>query len=154
MENLSPKHRKGIDVTVSILKKKYPFITGYIDDERKPDDYPGSFYITLKVEVRDVGKYLGFPMSEWWDRNLNKEYPDGYSTSAIGTMLDGVSYNSEDIDDNPAYILGREISDETSGFYSFLPEELKMQYQLESSYSPGTFYTYDVTLKAYSFLLF
>ena len=154
MEKLSPKHRKGIDVTVSILKKKYPFIIGYIDDERKPDAYPGTFYITLKVEVRGVAKYLGFPMSEWWDRNLNKEYPNGYETSAIGTMLDGVSYNSEDIDDNPAYILGREISDETSGFYSFLPEELKMQYQLESLYSPGTIYTYDVTLKSYAFLLF
>ena len=154
MEKLSPKHRKGIDVTVSILKKKYPFITGYIDEKRDEYSYVGSYYISLKVNVRDVGKYLGYPMEDWWDKNLNKEYPNGYETSAIGTMLDGLSYNSEDIDDNPAYLLGKDISDETSGFYSFLPEELKMQYQLESSYSPGTFYTYDVTLKSFAFLLF
>ena len=154
MEKLSPNHRKGIDITVSILKKKYPFIIGYIDEKRGPDDYVGTFYITLKVDVRGLGKYLGFPMVKWWDENLNKEYPDGYETGAIGTMLDGLSFTELDIDINPAYILGKTIKEEVEGFYTFLPEGLKMQYEKESFFVPGTIYTYDVVLKCHTFLLF
>jgi len=111
--------QKGIDISVKLLSKKFPFIVGWKLAEPL-DKYEYSIYINLKVELESVKDYYGLDLDE-----LYKKYPDfiydeestkAYPFSAL--KYDGV------IED--AYLETKEISITLENIYGDMPDKLKL----------------------------
>lgn len=118
VENLQNIY-KGIDVTIKLLSKKFPFIVGWMLSEPL-DRYDYSLYINLIVDIDKVKDYYGLDLSdmykkyaEWMfdEKSGNKAYP----FSAL---------NYEDVFEDP-YVENKKIIETLNDIYEDIPDSLK-----------------------------
>jgi len=75
---ITPDESKGIDFCIKIMKKKYPFITGWrlIKDYR---NWEGVLFIVLLIDPNRLSSYLDCPLYDNLSFSL-KNYPRDYNT--------------------------------------------------------------------------
>jgi hypothetical protein len=111
--------QKGIDISVKLLSKKFPFIVGWKLAEPL-DKYEYSIYINLKVELESVKDYYGLDLDE-----LYKKYPDFIydEESTKAYPFSALKYGGV-IED--AYLETKEISITLENIYGDMPDKLKL----------------------------
>ena len=133
-KDITPMKRRGIDMAVNGLKKKFPFITGYQDDITT--QYDSIEYIDLNVDLKKLSEYMGKEINPYWE-NLVRDKPEHRKVYAIWSYLrfpDEEPY-SRDVSNHPGYILGKEIGELLDTIYEFLPEEYQLYYEYISEYT-------------------
>jgi len=134
-KDITPMKRRGIDMAVNGLKKKFPFITGYQDDTT--DQYKSIHYIDLIVDLKKLSEYMGREINPYWE-NLVNENPKNRKIYTIWSYLifpDEIEYGVNNISNHPGYLLGKEIVELLDTIYEFLPEEYRMYYEFISQYT-------------------
>ena len=66
-KDITPIKRKGIDLTVKGLRRPFPFIIGYKDDE-SIDKYESAHYIDLLIDLNKLSEYMGVPVNPYWKK--------------------------------------------------------------------------------------
>jgi len=149
-KDITPMKRKGIDMAVKALKKPFPFIIGYNDDIS--DQYVSAHYIDLLVDLNKLSEYMDVPVNPYWSNELSRD-PKYQKVYAIWSYLKfPPEYNTSDITEHPGYVLGHEITSSLETIYEYLPEEYKLYYESESSFS-NQVYTYPVRLKVNGYIM-
>ena len=82
---ISPIHRKGIEMAVRGLHKQFPFILGYRDDI-STDQYNYAHYIDLIVDVEKLSEYTKRDINPHWDRELRIK--NDFLTYALWSCLE------------------------------------------------------------------
>lgn len=136
---MSDKEKKGIDLTVKSLRKKYPFVKGWVMEEG--EEYNYVFHITLFVDPIEAIKFIAdkydveiYP-SDLLLNYIIKRNPEGYDASVLmlyasiegegGTMLNSTSPVWESLFEM-TYKLKQEMNDRLSDSYVVLPDEYKI----------------------------
>jgi len=133
-KDITPINRKGIDMSVNGLKKRYPFVLGYNDDPT--DQYKSSHYIDLMIDIDKLSKYMDVPVNPYWKQYV-EQYPE---QEKIYTLWSFLQFPNEDtfgdINNHPGYILGEEVKETLTMLYEYLPEEYKLYYLHQSTIFP------------------
>ena len=129
---ITPIHRKGIEMAVRGLHKRFPFIIGYKDDT-SIDQYNYAQYIDLIVDVEKLSEYTKRDINPHWDRELRIK--NDFLTYALWSCLE-YDEDLNDIHNHPGYQLGKEVSDLLSTIYDYLPEQYKMTYEVNYDWRP------------------
>jgi hypothetical protein len=151
-KDITPMKRKGIDMAVKGLKKPYPFIVGYKDDE-SVDQYVSPHYIELLVDLNKLSEYMDVPVNPYWSNELSRDpkYQKVYAIWSYLKFPPEVDYN-KDITTHPGYILGHEITSSLETIYEYLPEEYKLYYESDTTYiTPPP--VYPVRLKVNGYIM-
>ena len=74
------KHKRGIDITISILKKEYPFILGW--KYHKDNDYRHSIYIDIVVDMKRASEFYGSPIEPYY-MNIDSDEDAAYPFSVL-----------------------------------------------------------------------
>jgi len=118
-KGLTDKQRKGFDIIIKIINKKYPFVVGW-DEHDDWDKYHYILYIDLVV---DLTKYMEYFNSELWGGTiLNEPYTTLTEPIASIDEFDKVREIQESIKD----YMGR--------IYNILPEEYVVKYDQSFNY--------------------
>jgi hypothetical protein len=152
-KDITPIKRKGIDMVVKGLRKKFPFIKGYEDDD-SVDKYESSHYIDLIIDLNKLSDYMDVPVNPFW--KVHASDPQYQKVYAIWSYLNFPppynNTNSDNIQSHPGYILSEELKQTLNDIYSYLPDEYKLQYPSTSGWiDPPPIY--DVNLKVNGFIM-
>ena len=122
-KELTPNERRGVDLIVKSLKKKYNFITGWnLEDDYK--EYHNTLFINLPIDIEKVSDYYGFRIrptikklikdkeSEWYGRHLSN--PTVY--------LDLPEGNDD------GYQSKKHMNEMANTLYKQLPQQLQRRY--------------------------
>jgi hypothetical protein len=149
-KDITPIKRKGIDIAVNGLKKLYPFVKGYQDDE-SVDQYESSHYIDLIIDNDKLSEYMDAPVNPYW-KNFIETNPQHSKVYAVWSYLKFDDDMLDDIGSHPGYKLMDEIKTNLDDLYSYLPDEYKLQYPSRSGWiDPPPMY--DVHLKINGYLM-
>jgi hypothetical protein len=123
MEELSNKERRGIDISVKALTKKYPFVKGWslTKDWNKYNTMTG---IDIYVNFFDLSDYSGLRMNDYWKKELMT--PKEHTTYALGGYLE---YPRED---STMFELRRKLESTLEDLYVHLPDDMKTTYDFKS----------------------
>ena len=148
-KDITPIKRKGIDLTVKGLRRPFPFIIGYKDDE-SIDKYESAHYIDLLIDLNKLSEYMGVPVNPYW-KKIVEETPSREMIYAIWSYLKFPYEVSEtNIREHPGFILGEEIMSSLETLYEYLPEEYKLYYTSNTSYiSPPPEYPVRLKINGY-----
>ena len=147
-KDITPMKRKGIEMSVKGLHKKFPFVIGYRDDIT--EQYSSAHYIDLIINLDKLSEYMDVPVRPYW-KEVIKNNPSGEMVYAMYAFLN-FEDDYRDLKDNPGYVLQEEMRDTLNGIYSFLPDEYKMFYESNSGWiAPPPIY--QVTLKINGYLM-
>jgi len=132
-KDITPIKRKGIDMAVRGLKKPYPFILGYQDDES--DQYDSAHYVDLIVDLDKLSEYMDVPVNPYWKNTLSQDsnYKKVYALWSYLSFPDEINYD-DDIHSHPGYMLGKDVIDTLETIYEYLPEEYKLYYPSRSGW--------------------
>lgn len=147
-KDITPMKRKGIEMSVKGLHKKFPFVIGYRDDIT--EQYSSAHYIDLIINLDKLSEYMDVPVRPYW-KEVIKNNPSGEMVYAMYAFLN-FEDDYRDLKDNPGYVLQEEMRDTLNGIYSFLPDEYKMFYESNSGWIAPT-PIYQVTLKINGYLM-
>ena len=147
-KDITPMKRKGIEMSVKGLHKKFPFVIGYRDDIT--EQYSSAHYIDLIINLDKLSEYMDVPVRPYW-KEVIKNNPSGEMVYAMYAFLN-FEDDYRDLQDNPGYVLQEEMRDTLNGIYSFLPDEYKMFYESNSGWIAPT-PIYQVTLKINGYLM-
>jgi hypothetical protein len=147
-KDITPMKRKGIEMSVKGLHKKFPFVIGYRDDIT--EQYSSAHYIDLIINLDKLSEYMDVPVRPYW-KEVIKNNPSGEMVYAMYAFLN-FEDDYRDLKDNPGYVLQEEMRDTLNGIYSFLPDEYKMFYESNSGWITPT-PIYQVTLKINGYLM-
>lgn len=118
VENLQ-NIKKGIDVTIKLLSKKFPFIVGWVLSEPL-DKYNYSLYIDLMVDIDKVKDYYGLDISDMY-----KKYPEWMFDEKSGNKAYPFSaLNYEGVFEDP-YLENKKILETLNDIYEDIPDSLK-----------------------------
>jgi len=150
-KDITPIKRKGIEMAVKGLKKTYPFIMGYKDDES--DQYESAHYIDLLVDLDKLSEYMGVPVNPYWKNELSND-PLYQKVYAIWSYLNFPpphnSTDSTNIHSHPGYILGQDIMALLGTIYEYLPEQYVLHYESNTSYiTPPPIYPVRLKVNGY-----
>lgn len=143
--------RKGIDILISLLRKKYPFIVGWKSDE---EDINGSeWYINISLVV-SASKAKDYYNMEY--KNYYIDYPNALENDVFNHKNDYAypvslfQYENYDFD---AYDNNREIRSFSEEMYELIPEEYKLKEKRLSSVLKSEYINIkDVRLTYYYFV--
>ena len=148
-KDITPIKRKGIEMSVKGLHKKFPFIIGYKDDE-SVDQYESAHYIDLIVDLNKLSEYMDVPVNPFW--SVHASDPSYQKIYAIWSYLkfpNEVDY-TKDIHNHPGYILGEDIRETVETIYELLPEQYKLYYESDTSYiTPPPIYPVRLKINGY-----
>lgn len=150
-KDITPIKRKGIEMAVKGLHKKYPFIIGYKDDTT--DQYQSAHYVDLIIDLQKLSDYMDTPINPYWSNELIND-PSFQKVYALWTYLkfpNEVNYG-DDITKHPGYLLQNDVKETLETVYEYLPEEYKLYYQYETEWSTEPL-TYPVGLKINGYLM-
>lgn len=128
MEELSNKERRGIDISIKALSKKYPFVKGWslTKDWNKYNTMTG---IDVYINFFDLSDYSGLKMNPYWKKALldpnSKEY-GAEKTYALGGYFE---YPQED---STMFELRRKLESTLEDLYVHLPDDMKTTYDFKS----------------------
>ena len=133
-KDITPIKRKGIDMAVKGLRKKFPFIKGYEDDD-SVDKYESAHYIDLIIDLDKLSDYMDVPVNPFW--KVHASDPQYRKVYAIWSYLNFPppynNTNSDNIQSHPGYMLGGEIKSTLNTMYDYLPDEYKLFYTSQMS---------------------
>lgn len=109
---------KGIDISVKMLSKKYPFIVGW-KHATPMDQYEYSLYIYLMLDVEKVKDYYGLEFDP-----IYVEYPDFLFDDSLIRAYPFSAFKYGDVIDDP-YLETKEISITLENIYDDMPEKIK-----------------------------
>ena len=148
-KDITPIKRKGIEMSVKGLHKKFPFILGYKDDE-SIDQYESAHYIDLIIDLNKLSEYMDVPVNPFWSVHANE--PSYQKIYAIWSYLQFPPEVDSwgDIHNHPGYILGEDIRETVETIYEYLPEQYKLYYKSDTSYiSPPPIYPVRLKVNGY-----
>jgi hypothetical protein len=122
-KELTPNQRRGIDLIVKSLKKKYNFITGWnVDDEDMK--YDNTLFIGLTIDSEKTSDYYGFRIRPTIKRFLDEkdDYWYGRSVSNPTVYLD-LPDNNDD-----GYQSKVNMNELSNTLYKQLPQKLQRTY--------------------------
>jgi hypothetical protein len=127
MEELSNKERRGIDISIKALSKKYPFVKGW-DLTKDWNRYNTMIGIDVYVNFFDLSDYSGLRMSPYWKKALLDPQPDerDLKTYALGGYFE---YPRED---QTMFELRRKLESTLEDLYVHLPDDMKTTYDFKS----------------------
>ena len=149
-KDITPIKRRGIEMAVKGLKKPYPFILGYKDDE-SVDQYESAHYVDLIIDLDKLSEYMDVPVNPYWKNELSKD-PKYNKVYAIWSYLKFPNeYDLDsDIHSHPGYMLGKDITETLETIYEYLPEEYKLYYQSDATYiTPPPIYPVRLKVNGY-----
>ncbi len=112
---------RGIDISVSILKHEFPFITGW-DYKNDPETYRTSIYLVLMADMNLASEFYSSPIRNVYKRSSAKvSYP--FSPLEISTEL-----NEEE-----KYELYKVIQNSLLEIYDEIPSELRHEFESYAS---------------------
>lgn len=122
-KELTPNQRRGIDLIVKSLKKKYNFITGWNVDD---DDlrYDNTLFIGLTIDSEKTSDYYGFRIRPTIKRFLDErdDYWYGRSISNPTVYLDLPEGNDD------GYQSKKHMNEMANTLYKQLPQKLQRTY--------------------------
>lgn len=131
-KDLTPNIRKGFDLTIKSLKRKYNFVLGWevIDNF---EDYDSVSFIDIVVDYDKVSDYFGTPIRAFAKERLKLRDP-GYIGNIIYS-LDGYlsSPNGWDV----PYNTKKDMEKWCEFFYKQLPPEYLRHYLYRSPFDGG-----------------
>ena len=148
-KDITPIKRKGIEMAVKGLKKTYPFVIGYKDDES--DQYESAHYIDLLIDLDKLSDYMGVPINPYWKNELKNDprYQKVYAVWSYLKFPNEIDYD-KDITKHPGYSLGQDITQLLGTIYEYLPEEYVLHYESTSSYfTPRPIYPVRLKINGY-----
>lgn len=111
--------KKGIDITINILKKEFPFIVGW-DTSDDYNDYKMSLYINLILDYDKTKEYYGLE-----ERRIRPSSPiEREFFLGKGVAYPTSPFQYEGIID--AYEERSKIQEYVSSSYEYIPDDLKM----------------------------
>jgi hypothetical protein len=122
-KELTPNQRRGIDLIVKSLKKKYNFITGWnVDDDDMK--YDNTLFIGLTIDSEKTSDYYGFRIRPTIKRFLDEkdDYWYGRSISNPTVYLD-LPDNNDD-----GYQSKVNMNELSNTLYKQLPQKLQRTY--------------------------
>ena len=122
-KELTPNQRRGIDLIVKSLKKKYNFITGWnVDDDDLK--YDNTLFIGLTIDSEKTSDYYGFRIRPTIKRFLDErdDYWYGRSISNPTVYLD-LPDNNDD-----GYQSKVNMNELANTLYKQLPQKLQRTY--------------------------
>jgi hypothetical protein len=148
-KDITPIKRKGIEMSVKGLHKKFPFILGYKDDE-SIDQYESAHYIDLIVDLNKLADYMGVEVNPFWSAHASEpSYQKIYAIWSYLKFPNEVDIDT-DIRNHPGYILGEDIRDTVETIYELLPEQYKLYYESDTSYiTPPPIYPVRLKINGY-----
>ncbi len=139
---------KGIDMVISILNKKYPFIVGW-ELSGEYDESKYFIYIDLKVDVNKVKEYYNLPFKYFYEK-----YPDAIET-AIATKEKFAYPTSildiESIDLDP-WTESKSITSFAEEMYELVPDEYKMKEERENIFGKIDVHNKEINMSYYIFV--
>ena len=139
MIKLTNNEKKGINLTVKGLAKKYPFVKGW-DYNEESDDYTYSFYINLLIDpiesinfIREKYGIEFYPSRTLIDMVTKR--PDEYETPVLmlyssvegeGGEMMGSSNEAWSDTFNKLYDIKLEMVERLNDKYNMLPDEYKI----------------------------
>ena len=122
-KELTPNQRRGIDLIVKSLKKKYNFIQGWnVDDDDLK--YDNTLFIGLTIDSEKTSDYYGFRIRPTIKRFLDErdDYWYGRSISNPTVYLDLPEVNDD------GYQSKVRMNEMANTLYKQLPEKLQRTY--------------------------
>jgi len=145
-KELTPNQRRGIDLIVKSLKKKYNFITGWNveDDDMK---YDNTLFIGLTIDSEKTSDYYGFRIRPTIKRFLDEkdDYWYGRSVSNPTVYLD-LPDNNDD-----GYQSKVRMNELVNTLYQQLPEKLQRRYISQTSVGE---YEHLVNINIFEFIIY
>lgn len=148
MENkeITPNQRRGIDLVVKALKKKYDFITGwdFNDDDLK---YENTLFIALTIDSNKTSDYYGFRIRPTIKRFLDEkdDYWYGRGITNPTVYLDLPEGNDD------GYQSKVNMNGLANTLYKQIPEELQRKYISHTSVGD---YEHLVTINIFEFIIY
>ena len=125
MSKYTEIQKKGIDLVVRSLKKKYPFIKGW-EFYKDFDKYQMSIYIDLLIDWFEMADFYDKKIKDYWKRTYNQYGPGLLKSSSLSSLMDT---EGEPIFDGPTfnemYVANIKIKEYLNSMYNFLPDEFK-----------------------------
>ena len=145
-KELTPNQRRGIDLIVKSLKKKYNFITGWNVDD---DDlrYDNTLFIGLTIDSEKTSDYYGFRIRPTIKRFLDEkdDYWYGRSVSNPTVYLDFPDNNDD------GYQSKVRMNELANTLYKQLPEKLQRRYISQTSVGE---YEHLVNINIFEFIIY
>ena len=145
-KELTPNQRRGIDLLVKSLKKKYNFITGWNveDDDLR---YDNTLFIGLTIDSEKTSDYYGFRIRPTIKRFLDEkdDYWYGRSVSNPTVYLD-LPDNNDD-----GYQSKVRMNELVNTLYQQLPEKLQRRYISQTSVGE---YEHLVNINIFEFIIY
>ena len=145
-KELTPNQRRGIDLIVKSLKKKYNFITGWnVDDDDMK--YDNTLFIGLTIDSEKTSDYYGFRIRPTIKRFLDErdDYWYGSSISNPTVYLDLPEVNDD------GYQSKVRMNEMANTLYKQLPEKLQRRYISQTSVGE---YEHLVNLNIFEFIIY
>lgn len=152
-KDITPMKRKGIEMTVRGMKKSFPFIMGYKDDE-SVYQYDSAHYIDIIIDLNKLSEYMDVPVNPYWSNELSKDpkYNKVYTIWSYLNFPNEVDY-TKDVTTHPGYQLGEEIKEGLSIVYSHIPDEYALHYKSTSGIFPDNPPIYRVRLLVNGYIM-
>lgn len=112
-KSLTDNQRKGFDIIIKFLNKKYPFIVGW-DEYEGWENYQVNLYLSLVIDLKKFEEYFNTRIS----KHISTE-PQPFLGYALGRLseYEKVSKVSDDIKS----LMGR--------YYKYLPQDFVVRYE-------------------------
>lgn len=142
---------KGIDILISLLRKRYPFIVGWRPDDEDTRSREWYIFIHLVVSASKAKEYYDMDYKSYY---IN--YPDSLETEVFTGERDyayPVSlFDYESVGFEP-YENAREISTFAEAMYELIPEEYKAKEERVYTYSNEPYINIkDIRINSYYFV--
>lgn len=125
MAKYTEKQKKGIDLAVRGIKKKYPFIKGW-EFTYDFDKYTMSVYIDLLIDWFEMADFYDKKIKDYWKRTYKENGPTGLKTSSLSALMDT---EGEPMFDGPTfnemYEANKKINSDLNSMYQYLPNDFK-----------------------------
>ena len=116
------KYKRGIDITISILKKEYPFILGW--RYNKDNDYRHSIYIDIVVDMKKTSEFYGSPIKPYY-MNIDSDEVAAYPFSVLEI--------TSELNSDEKYELYKNIVVDLDEIYDQIPDDYKDTFESEAS---------------------
>jgi hypothetical protein len=116
------KYKRGIDITISILKKEYPFILGW--KYHKDNGYRHSIYIDIVVDMKKTSVFYGSPIKPYY-MNIDSDEVAAYPFSVLEM--------TSELNSDEKYDLYKNIVVDLDEIYEEIPDDYKDTFESGAS---------------------
>lgn len=127
MIELTDKQKKGIDLSVKSLRKKFPFVKGWEPDNDN-EVYLMSFFINLFIDFFEMSEFYGKETRRFWVDMYNKYGAEEMVSHSLVSFIE--TDDDKPIYDTPLseemYKQSDKIQNQLNTTYDMLPNEYKI----------------------------